>query len=205
MWIVADQSSLSGLLVPIATALLVLLGHILINLFTWLRRKSAGLVYGVDAVAQKDIALRLLLAELGSRLDADRAYIASYHNGERFIDGSEIVRKTRSHEWVAPGVSYESERYQNMVVSLIPEEGRLVADAISFRFTAEIPEGRFRRLLETGNIIAVARMALRYNNDIIGFVGLDFLHHQEKPAGFEHTLQEYAWRIEEVFAKYRAK
>lgn len=151
-----------------------------------------------------DIEIHVVLDRLRYELDAQRVYLSKYHNGDRYIDGSDIIRKSRTHERVRPGVSYQTEDYRGVLVSSLAEETMLVIEeGPTFTWVRNISESKFRWLCEVGGVVAVARCAvLSKDGSITGFVGVDFDGDiKEKPANIER-LCEAAHQIAVILNQY---
>lgn len=165
-----------------AVAIYVFVG-LLHAIFRAIRRRPMVL----SNSAHRSLKITMLLTELGSRLGADRAYLAEYHNGDHFFSGSEIFKKSRTHEWTAAGVAQSRPRYQDVLVSLFPDEMALVdEEGPSYHPTSDLPiHSTFRHYLESEGVNAVARCAVMRGSNVIGFVGLDFIRRHEKPSDEE--------------------
>lgn len=155
--------------------------------------------------AEKNEKIQDLLIEIRIRLKADRAYLGMYYNGDKYIEGSEIIKVSRTNESAAPGVSLEAQYYQNILISLLPDENKLVTEeGSSFTKVSVLPDGKFKRMCESRNIQAIARCAIRKDKNIIGFVGLDYSDDIEKPENIE-DLCRYAGILEQILTDYRYK
>jgi hypothetical protein len=155
--------------------------------------------------AEKNEKIQDLLIEIRIRLQADRAYLGMFHNGNKYSEGSEIIKMSRTNESAAPGISLEAQHYQNILISLIVDETRLIdEEGPSFTNVMDLPDGKFKRMCETRGIVSVARCAIRKDKDIIGFVGLDYSRLIEKPQNIE-DLCKYAGILEQVLTDYRSK
>lgn len=138
-----------------------------------------------------------IVAALRERFDADRAYLSRFHNGDHYIDDSELLRKTRTHESVKDGLAYQSELYKGILLSSLPDEVRLAIDAgPSFFVVRDLPRGKFKWLCMQGGVRAGARAAVRKGGKIVGFVGVDFAS-EERPADVDAVV-EFAGRIESL-------
>lgn len=161
--------------------------------------------FSVRMTAEKSDKIQTILLEIRIRLNADRAYLAMYHNGNKYIEGSELIKKSRTNEVAAPGVSLEAHQYQNILISLLPEENKLVVDeGASFTKVDSLPDGKFRRMCESRGIKCVARCAIRHNDDIIGFVGVDYNDDIEQPENIS-DLCRYAGILEQILTDYRGR
>jgi hypothetical protein len=145
-----------------------------------------------------DIRIHETLAELRVVLSAQRAYLAKFHNGQSYIDGSDILKMSRTHEVVMDGVSYQTADFQDMLISRYPEQMTLILeDGPGFIKTSEIKEGsRFRGLKIAGGVRSSAYVGVRKGRELVGFVGVDFAA-PERPANID-LLIEYSGRIENL-------
>jgi hypothetical protein len=116
-----------------------------------------------------------MLAVVQSKIGAKRVHLSKFHNGEKFVDGSEIIRFSRTHEWARPGSPYQMEIFQGMLLSSVPNEMKLVmAPGASFTVVSDLPECKFRWLCEGDATAAVARCSIFAGTHPVAFVGADF-------------------------------
>lgn len=143
-----------------------------------------------------DTRISELIRELRVRLNADRAYLSQFHNGEYTVNDNPVLRKTRTHESVRDGMAYQQEIYKGMLISHVSDEMKLVMDkGHSFTRIEDLPPGKFKWLCIQGGIKAIARCAVIKHGKTIGFVGADFSS-VEIPSNIE-LLCEYAQRVAE--------
>lgn len=167
--------------------------------------RKAGLAIPHDRVEEthvRDLRIQDLLTELRIALKAKRASLAKIHNGEKYVDGSDLLKVSRTHESVEYGTSYQAETIRNVLVSTVPEEFVLVMeDGPSFRSVSELPPGRFRYFCEMGGVFAVSRMAIRRGKDVIGYLGVDFGRETASaPEDLAGKLKTFAGRLEGLLA-----
>jgi hypothetical protein len=111
------------------------------------------------------------------------------------MDGSEVLKVTRTHEVVGDGFSYQSESYKGLLLSGIPDEVKLaVEDGPSYFLVKDLTKGKFRFLCLQGGVVSGARCAVRKEGYIIGFLGIDF-DCDIKPADIDLVV-DYASRLE---------
>lgn len=152
--------------------------------------------------AAKNEEIQDLLIEIRLRLQADRAYFCLFHNGEFYTQGSEIMKYSRTNESVSPGISLEAQHYQNVLISLVTDEMKLLSDENpSFTKISELKDGKFKRMSNARNVKCICRCAVRKGQEMIGFVGLDYNNLIEKPANIDE-LVIYAGRIEQIISSY---
>ena len=167
--------------------------------------KKRHILPALKISAEKNEKIQDLLIEIRIRLQAERAYVGMFHNGNKYSEGSEIIKVSRTNESAAPGVSLEAQHYQNILISLITDETKLIdEDGPSFTKVRDLPDGKFKRMCESRSIMAIARCAIRKDKDIIGFVGLDYSKDIDKPQNIE-DLCKYAGILEQVLTDYRSK
>lgn len=189
----------------LSTVVATLLVYVLIDLLnrTW-RRSKSWRRQSIERLSVKDDQINMLLAEIGSRLWADRAYLSMYHNGDHYVEGSELMKKTRTHEWTFGGVSPTLFDFHDIAISLLTEECKLVLEpGPSYTRVADLPDCKFKRLCEAQGVYAVARCAVRSYGKTVGFLGLDFIRHLDPPTDID-LLPIYASRIEFILDRHRA-
>lgn len=170
-----EQSSLYEKIIAAVGGVLAMACMWLMNLATARFRRRALKHTRIEKSQGLDIEINVRLDRAMNALGAQRVYLAKYHNGDHYIDGSEIIKISRSHERVRPGVSYQADQFQGRLVSTIVEEVDLVIEAgPSWKKVEDIPEGRFRWLCEQGGVAAIARCKVIVYDRIIGYVGADF-------------------------------
>lgn len=168
----------------------------------WKKRRSQ---VSVEDQIDLDHGVDLLLAELGAKMQASRTFVTRIHNGTYYIDGSEILKKSRTHEWTDAGVARVSVRYQNILTSHVPDEMKLVvSDGPGFSQVGSMPDSMFKRMLIGDGAESVARAAIRRNGKVVGFVGCDWNETTQPPENID-KMAEYAGRIERVMGDFRPK
>lgn len=162
----------------------------------WKERKKN---HSISITAEKNIRIQEILTEIRLKYQAERSYLSMFHNGQKYSSGSEILKFSRTNECVKEGVSLESQFYQDIHVSLVPEEMKLVIDnSTPYLKTKELPDGKFRRMLVARDIKAVARAGICKSDEIIGFIGLDFGTDQGPPVDIELLSSYYAILMEQI-------
>lgn len=174
----------------------------LLQLQNWLKKRKADVEKELHSSGELGARIRIVLAELGTMLKAERCYLCQYHNGEHYVSGSSVLKNSRSHEWTQASVRGAARQHQNIPISLVHDEGDLVEEAgPSFRYTEDLPQGTFRRILEAEEVKAIARCAVRKDKGIIGFVGVDFLDRPSEKPDLVKLLPNFAARIEQLLAE----
>lgn len=151
----------------------------------------------------QDLAIHVMLDECLRKFGAQRAYLSRLHNGDAFLGNEEILKKSRTHERVRPGTSYQAEVYRGMLTSSVPDEMRLIQqEGSGWTVVADLDPSKFRWLCDQAGATAVARAAVKRDNRIIGFIGLDFdAKEPVKPANIEDIVG-VAFRIAGILAHY---
>ena len=170
---------------------------------SWLANKRKQFTIRISA--EKNDRIQVLLTEVRARLDADRTYLCMFHNGSKYTQGSEILKVSRTNESANPGVSLEAQHYQNILISLIPDEMTLVTeDGPSFTKVTDLKDGKFKRMCIARGIQSIARCAVRKGNEIIGYLGADFNDIEERPANIDELCQ-YAGIVEQVLTSSKER
>ena len=113
---------LSGCLILFGLWLLNrLLGDLIVNRLQDLYDKiRKGHVSRIDSKTQSVISnINSDLAILRSEMQASRAYIFEFHNGDEFISRFPIWKLSQTYEKVKPGITYEGQNLQNLPATLI--------------------------------------------------------------------------------------
>lgn len=137
------------------------------------------------------------------KIGATRVHLNDFKNGSNFADNSEAWYYSRTHEVVRHGVSYESDKHQNVLTSTVPEEMRLVLEAgPSLRRVKGLPQGRFWYLCDIGGVKWVARTKVQKLGNTVAFIGADFDTEQEPP---DHcrAIVEAAFEVGQILATAR--
>jgi hypothetical protein len=190
-----SSGGFSEVYVEFIRGLVVLIAALMVYAAKRLREMPAQRVtiqVPVEQAAWNDLRITEQLAHLRDRVDAQRAYLSRFHNGDHFNDDSELLKKTRTHEVVRDGVAYQSEHFRGMLCSTM-----VIESGPSWTMVNDLPKGKFKWLCMIGGVDSVARCAIRKGGKIVGFVGLDFDHATESPPENIEALCEFAVRIEQ--------
>jgi hypothetical protein len=162
----------------------------------WRERRKKRHVAIVNTDHTRDIRVYQCLTELGIHTCAIRAYVSRYINGEQFMDGSDLVKKTRTHEWTN-GVTEQADYFQSILISRIPEETSLVLEAgHSFTLVKDLHESMFKEICKIGRSGAIARASIKMGKKVVGFVGLDWNLDVCEPPPEIDKINDAARRIE---------
>lgn len=150
---------------------------------------------------ERDTKCTALLNRALGELQADRIFYSKIHNG----DSLETRKKSRVYEVVGPGMVNDFELYQNVPIGLVIEEMVLVEqEGASWNVLAEIPDSKFKRLLQISGVQGLARCAVRRNGKVIGLIGADFVRSSNKPVNID-KLCEYAAILEQILMLYETQ
>jgi hypothetical protein len=170
----------------------------------WLKKKHKP--FSIRISAEKNDRIQEVLLELRLMLKADRAHLNMFHNGNKYIEGSEILKYSRTNESVGPGISFEAQHYQGIMISLVPDLMRLVTtDGPSYTKVDDLQDGKFKRMLISRGVKAVAVCSVNREKSIIGFIGLSYNTLLAEPPANILDLCKYAGIIEQIIAEYETK
>ncbi len=116
------------------------------------------------------------LTEARTKVDAARAMIIQFHNGEYFLDGSGVKKMSTSHESLRYGISSCGEKLQNILISMCVSLLRQIKkDTPSVvyldRDWREEDESSYcKNFLELHNVLAFSVQPLKHHGLITGFV-----------------------------------
>ena len=149
-----------------------------------------------------------MLTSLRINLEADRAQIAQFHNGGRFLEGSPMKRFSVSHESCRPGVSMEYPYLQNVLTTIFWDMVEFIKqDMPVVRITNTLPEeSSLRVYCESKNIEAFAILPLRKQELYVGFVRVEWNDKTYVPSDvqdFANMMERYRSFIElEIIRQY---
>lgn len=154
----------------------------LIILVTFLRKRVATYLekhFIVDEIKHSQKIMDILV-EMRVKTRADRVSICLFHNGERYTNGSSILKISAAYETVADGISSERAREQNVLVSTVPEAVAFLThldhmDKVHCDVMEQMPNCYYKSSLLNQGLHAVAKYPLRDGEDIIGFICVDFV------------------------------
>ena len=112
-----------------------------------------------------------LLTELRVLTDAARTQVVQFHNGEYFMDGISMRKFSLTHESVEKGVESDGERMQGYLCSMfLPFLLLLMENNPKIYFTCDLKETYVKQYLESRNVEAFSALPIRVNNQMTGFV-----------------------------------
>ena len=122
------------------------------------------------------------LSTLRVKANADRARIAHFHNGGKFLDGTAMKKFSITHESCERGVPYDGSNLQNILVTMfwdLIEDMRKNSPEINI--TDEMGEGYFRSYNKSNGIEAYAILPIMKQDLYIGFVELEWFEKDKIP------------------------
>lgn len=134
-------------------------------------------LHSLDKDVQRDMAITDILYKTLEKKQADRCYVFRFHNGGLFAGGVPFKKTSCTHEVVKVGVSREINNLQQIPLSTVPEFAEAIVknpDVFVLR-TSELKRGTFRSILEAEAIRVILCHRLMVNDEVWGFVGVDYL------------------------------
>jgi len=194
-----------------------LLGGIMFS-FTYLRRRYQEMTKKQEENPKelcissqpdsKHSHIHEMLTSLRINMEADRAQIAQFHNGGRFLEGSPMKRFSVSHESCRPGVSMEYPYLQNVLTTIFWDMIAFIKEDMPVvRITKTLPEESSLRVYnESKNIEAFCILPLRKQELYVGFVRVEWNDKTYVPADaqdFANLMERYRSFIElEIIRQY---
>lgn len=178
-------------------------GYFVLKFSEWYKkyRKNTSLL--IKTAAKRNERIQELLVELRIKTCSDRTFLALFHNGNRYINGSEILKMSRTNETCNPGISLEALRYQDISVTLVPDLIKIITEEKPVLFKVnDLEDGKFKRLLIGSGVKTVCRYPIKMNKDMVGFVGLDYSYDIDVPMDLSYVMT-YAALIEEALTSYK--
>ena len=124
------------------------------------------------------------LKEIRDEVDADRAWIIEFHNGSGELDSLDSLKKlSMVYESVSPGISMESENFENLLISFFIETIKeLIEDKELLYENIEIVENyEIVRIFEQKGNSSMYMFAMETIDDLlIGILGVDYVRDQKK-------------------------
>ncbi len=116
-----------------------------------------------------------LLTELRVKVDAARAQVVQFHNGEYFMDGISMKKLSLTHESLSKGVSEEADKTTNILISLFtPLMEKVIKNNALVYKTIDDQNSICKRIMMANNTIAYAVLPLKYKNSTSGYIIVDW-------------------------------
>lgn len=169
-----------------------LMAWLLLGIFMFLAWKVRSWIVNVNWKCSVKTTLGCItqvverLAEVRAKLDADRAYVFQFHNGNYFVNGSPILRMSCTHESVAPGVATIREHSQDIMINHVLEAVSFLSDyergaLPKILKTADLPECFYKTALASQGVGVSIHMPLYKDDRIVGMLGVSF-HDEATPS-----------------------
>jgi len=134
-------------------------------------------------------------------MNADRAQIAQFHNGGKFLEGSPMKRFSVTHESCNPGISMEYLHLQGIVATIFWDMIEILKqDDSKIRLTRSLPEeSALKTYNESKNIQAFALLPIKKQELYIGFVRVewnDITALPDNPEDADRIMDQYRSFIE---------
>ncbi|QVL36027.1 ATP-binding protein [Aminirod propionatiphilus] len=122
------------------------------------------------------------LAEMGTFVGADRAYVFDYDFEGGFC--------SNSYEWCAPAVEPQIDNLQAVPLALVPEwvAAHRRGEAVYIVDVQALPPGGLRKTLEPQGIRSLLALPVMKGEEPIGFVGFDFVAGRHACSAAERDL-----------------
>lgn len=134
---------------------------------------------------ETDLKIQDILSELRTKINADRVYVCKFHNGDYYFDGSAIKKVSRTHESCQNGISHESILFQAIGISLIPDVIKVIYETQKIekpiiKNLSEFESGFYKNHLSNSAAKVVIKYRLEINKRIIGYLGVQYNHIENK-------------------------
>jgi hypothetical protein len=155
-------------------------------------------LHSIAMNTRKNVELLKVLSELLGKTNTSQSYLSLFHNGDKFMDGSPIIKLSRMCEVCAPGIKSAEDKFQSIPVSTIAWRINLLLDNKAHVYNVdEVSNGRYKNMLVSEGIQVRAEILIKKNSDIIGILGLD--NHSDEQIDIE-PMEYYAILISEILS-----
>lgn len=189
-------SIIAAFITAIATIISVLLGQKLI------RRKEKNCIIRENAQnANVYSALKYIMGEM----QADRAYIMEFHNGDVYFSGRGQQKFSCTHEVVQEGISAECEFSQNHRVSNYHHYiNQLVnEDTFFFETASDINDQPFYQMISKKGIQSIYNVSIKtLNGKIVGILGVDYVKQPFNKKNKDFDVDQFMKRQARTVAGY---
>ena len=152
---------------------------------------------------KKNIRIQELLSELRIITGASRTYVSMFHNGNKYINGSPIIKFSRTHETVGPGVSHESTIYQDVLASILMNQdmfGLIDTKEPIVKEVKSLSNSQFKNMLASQGVETFITFPIISVGELVGFLGLDYLARDTHKADLDNKIKEYSISIEQTLS-----
>ena len=163
---------IAAVITALATLVSVFLGHRFVT-----RKEKNCIVRETAQNANVYTALQYVLEEM----NADRAYIMEFHNGEAYFSGRGQQKFSCTHEVVQEGISAECELSQNHRVSNYHHYINQMINDGSYFFpkVEEIEDRTFHQMVHKKGIKSIYNVPIKtLSGKIVGTLGVDYVKNE---------------------------
>jgi len=146
-----------------------ILGGIILGFFRWFRKSKKPNYYTAHNRIYE------ILTELRITSDCARAQVVQFHNGEYFMDGISMRRKSLTHESLNPAVSGEADKKQNLQLSLfIPLMNIIMDEKCDLEIISQKEDSYCKKYMESSQVVAFMALPLKHKNNVSGYLMLQW-------------------------------
>lgn len=147
-----------------------------------------------SAYQAKHTIVHETLTSLRILCGANRARIAHFHNGGKFLDGTPMKKFSITHESCEKGTPYDGANLQNILVTMfwnLIETMRL--NNTNIMTTDNMPDGYYRSYNKSTGVVAYAILPILKQDLYIGFIELEWFDIDNVPINlksFRHDFEQ---------------
>jgi hypothetical protein len=189
------QETIAGIGAAVGATIIYVLNKL--YLF-WKQRKSKRSP-SVARLNEIDINVYKVLAEAMVYTSADRVYVIQFHNGTYFLNNTDLLKMSCTHEITKTGISREQEKFQDLVVSKFPKViNELITHPIIGLSIKSFDGYYFSELMKNRGAKTCILTAIKGAGMIEGYLGIDYL---EEIENIEDVVQKYRNFVLSISAK----
>tara|TARA_R100001594_G_C3964986_1_gene246312 strand:+ start:99 stop:680 length:582 start_codon:yes stop_codon:yes gene_type:complete len=162
------------------------------------RKKRDAIVDETMQNANVYTALEFLMGEM----EADRAYIMEFHNGEHYFSGRGQQKFSCTYEVVKEGISAEFQNSQNHRISNFHHYISELVNQQKFEYKdiEDVADGSFKTLLQRKGVVSIYNVPLKtLNGKVIGILGVDYVKSQKS---FSEDIWQFMKRQARIVTGY---
>jgi len=143
------------------------------------------------------------LEEARQESKASRAFLFQFHNGEHSVGQFNFLYASETHEVVGAGISHNLQINQHIPASIGFEQGNTMINQGYYCSTVEeMDNSSLANFLRQRGVVAICTVpVLNTNDEIIGFIGVDFADistYPKDPTYVLPTLRKHTAEIEGI-------
>ena len=132
-------------------------------------------LYSITHLVETDIAVYTHLSELMISTGAVRAFVFQFHNGVFYVNTSNQMKMSCTHEVTKEGISKECKNMQDMLLSQTPISVSEIVKSESYRIdTNTDSDCNFHHLLRSQGIHLAIFSKITNKDNIEGFLGIGY-------------------------------